>query len=98
MPALGGRADLTLEGIPAMRARPLFEGAFALSDAVERTDHVVPTDPPVTVRVHRPKQATGPLPCVYWVHGGGYIAGSYEGEDLRFDRWCQDLGCVGVAV
>jgi acetyl esterase/lipase len=38
------------------------------------------------------------LPCVYWIHGGGYVAGSNLGDDLRFDRWCPTLGCVGVSV
>ena len=92
--------ELTLEAIPAMRARQRATALPlpSLSDAVERTDHVVPGDPDVVVRVHRPKGADRPLPCVYWIHGGGYIAGSYEGEDVRFDRWCRDLGCVGVAV
>ena len=31
-----------------------------LSDAVERTDHVVAGDPEVPVRVHRPKGVVGP--------------------------------------
>ena len=57
-----------------------------------------PGAPDLVVRVHRPKGATGTLPGLYSVHGGGYIIGSYEMEDLRFDRWCPKLGCVGVAV
>ncbi len=72
-----------------------------LSDRVERRDYSVPGSdgaPDVVVRVHRPKDVSGPLPCIYWVHGGGYIIGTYEMEDQRFDRWCQTLSCVGVAV
>ena len=60
--------------------------AVELSDAVERTDHVVSEDPYVVVRVHRPKAVAGPLPCVYSIHGGGYILGTYEMDDARFDR------------
>ncbi len=72
-----------------------------LSDAVQRTDVVVagPTGAPdIRLRIHRPVHANGPLPCLYWCHGGGYVIGSPEQDDLRFDRWCQRYGMVGVAV
>ena len=90
------------ETLPAIRANRLsLVGQFELSDAVQRRDHVVPagaSTPDVTVRVHRPKSASGLLPCVYWMHGGGYIMGTYEMEDLRFDKLCQSHGVVGVSV
>lgn len=99
MPPFG---PITADNLPQIRAqRALLLQDVELSDAVERTDHTFPGlagGPEVTVRVHRPKKGDGPLPCIYWVHGGGYIIGSYEMEDLRFDRWCQSLNCVGVAV
>jgi acetyl esterase/lipase len=69
-----------------------------LSDAVERTDHIVPGDPDVTVRVHRPKDAQGLLPCLYSMHGGGYVIGSYAMDDATFDTRCPRLGMVGVSV
>ena len=69
-----------------------------LSDAVERTDHVVTGEPDVTVRVHRPKSAEGTLPAVYSMHGGGYVIGSHVMEDPRFDAWCPKLGFVAVSV
>jgi acetyl esterase/lipase len=69
-----------------------------LSDAVERTDDVVPGDPDVPVRVHRAKGAEGALPCVYSMHGGGYVIGSNVMDDLLFDDLCPKLGVVGVSV
>ncbi len=69
-----------------------------LSDAVTRTDHQVPGDPPVPVRVHRPVGATGPLPAMVTMHGGGYVIGSYDMDDPLLDRWCPALGVVGVSV
>ncbi len=72
--------------------------AQTLSDAVERTDFVVSEDPPVRVRVHRTKGATGALPCLYSIHGGGYVIGSYDMDDARFDALCQLVPCVGVSV
>jgi acetyl esterase/lipase len=69
-----------------------------LSDAVTRTDRTVPGDPDVPVRVHRADRSHGTLPCVYSIHGGGYVIGSYSMDDTRFDQWCPALGIVGVSV
>ena len=69
-----------------------------VSDAVERTDHVLPGEPSVSVRVHRPKGVSGPLPCVYSIHGGGYVIGSNAMDDALFDQLCPALELVGVSV
>ena len=69
-----------------------------LSDDVVRTDHAIPGEPDVVVRVHRPRGSDGPLPCIYSIHGGGYVLGSYAMDDPRFDAWCPRFGCVGVSV
>jgi acetyl esterase/lipase len=88
---------LTPELLPAMRGTRL-GGEVELSDDVERTDHVVSTAPHVVVRVHRPKATSEVLPCIYSIHGGGYILGSYDMDDARFDRYCAMFPCVGVSV
>lgn len=99
MPRFG---PFTFEQLPAMREQRFAQlAAVELSDRVERTDYTIagPTgDPDVTIRVHRAKDAQGALPCVYFMHGGGYVMGTYAMDDLRFDRWCQQLNCVGVSV
>lgn len=99
MPPMGG---FTLEQLPAIREQRLAQlEAVELSDRVERRDYQVPGlngAPEVTIRVHRPVGVEGPLPCIYFMHGGGYILGTYAMDDLRFDRWCPKLGCVGVSV
>ena len=89
--------SFTAELLPSIREAGLGV-AVELSDAVERTEHVVSTDPHVVVRVHRPKGVDGPLPCIYSIHGGGYILGSYNMDDARFDRYCTMFPCVGVSV
>jgi acetyl esterase/lipase len=93
IPALR-KPPLTAANLAERRAARVTE--FVLSDAVERTDHVVSAD--VTVRVHRARNAAGPLPCLYYIHGGGYVTGSHLDLDPVFDRWCPMFGCVGVAV
>lgn len=92
---LGALSDATL---PAIRAGFAAAPPLPLSDQVERSDHGIPGRPGVSVRVHRPKGASGALPCVYWIHGGGLILGTNRQDDPRFDRWCPQLGCVGVSV
>jgi acetyl esterase/lipase len=69
-----------------------------LSDTVVRSERSVPGDPPVPVRVHRPKDAVDLLPCMYSIHGGGYILGSYDMDDGLFDRLSPKLGLLGVSV
>src|SRR5262245_5778099 len=69
-----------------------------LSDAVTRTDHLVPGEPEVPVRVHRARGAEGPFPCLFSIHGGGYVVGSYTMDDPLFDTLCPKLGLVGVSV
>jgi acetyl esterase/lipase len=91
--------ELSVETLPAMRStRGAMFAEVELSDAVERTDHVVSDDPRVVVRVHRPKGIDGPLPCIYSIHGGGYVLGSFDMDDAKFDRWCPKFPCVGVSV
>jgi len=84
------------EGVAAMRGASF--ASTDLSDAVARTDHEVPGDPPVPVRVHRPKDAEGLLPAIVTIHGGGYVIGSYDMDSPQLDRWCQSLEVVGVSV
>lgn len=84
-----------------MRSMRLDEAAAApLSDEIERTDIMVPGPDggEVRLRVSRPVGHTGPSPALFWMHGGGYVMGNPEQDDLRFDRWCQRFDLVGVCV
>lgn len=89
---LGALSD---ESLPAIRAAMAQMPAPELSDGVTRADHDADG---VVIRVHRPVGASGARPCVYWMHGGGLVLGSYAGDDARFDGWCDRFGCVGVSV
>ncbi|MCP3990202.1 MAG: alpha/beta hydrolase, partial [Actinomycetia bacterium] len=98
-PSLGTVNAATLDTVRANRL--LLNEQVPLSDEVTRTDHVVPGPdgaPDIRLRVHRPRDAEGDLPCLYWIHGGGYVLGTPEQDDLRFDRWCQSFNLVGVCV
>ena len=69
---------------------------------VSASDHMAPGrngNPDVMVRVFRPVDAApGPLPCLYWTQGGGYVL---TAPDLD-DQFCQEIvdthQCVVVSV
>src|ERR1700677_26377 len=65
---------------------------------MDRRDYTVAGDPDLVIRVHRPANTEGPLPCVYSMHGGGYVLGSYAMDDARLDGWAGTFHCVGVSV
>lgn len=89
--------DLDATVLPVVRDAELMERP-ELSEAVQRNDHVVSDDPRVVVRVHRPVDLDAPAPCLFSIHGGGYVIGSYDMDDAKLDRWCQLFGIVGVSV
>ena len=89
--------DLNDDVLPLLRGGGLV-GEIELSDAVVRSEHVVSSDPSVVVRVHRPVGVDDALPCLFSIHGGGYVGGSHDMDDASFDQLCPDLGIVGVSV
>ncbi len=89
--------DLNADVLPMFRSSLVAEPP-ALSDGVTRVDHVLSEDDGVFVRVHTPKGLEGPAPCLYAIHGGGYVTGSVDMYDEPFDGWCQEFGIVGVAI
>ncbi|GAB1821729.1 alpha/beta hydrolase [Herbidospora sp. RD11066] len=51
------------------------------------------------LRVYRPAGAGDePLPCLYWIHGGGMVLGLPEMDDARVSRIVEALGCTAVSV
>lgn len=53
----------------------------------------------VRLRVYRPLGVDdGPLPCLYWIHGGGYVMGSIESDDRLVQEMVHIAGCAAVSV
>jgi acetyl esterase/lipase len=88
---------IVAETLSAMRAASVKPSPPSLP-GIERRDCTVEGEPAVPVRVHRPADAEGSLPCVYSMHGGGYVLGSYASDDARLDDWARSYRCVGVSV
>ncbi|HSG78726.1 MAG TPA: alpha/beta hydrolase, partial [Acidimicrobiia bacterium] len=55
-------------------------------------------DPDVRVRVYRPADHAGALPCLFWIHGGGHVLGQVEQDDPAMDAYVGSFGCVAVSV
>ena len=68
---------------------------------VVKEDRVIPGPdgaPDISVRIYRPVNATGTLPGVYFIHGGGMILGTVDGEDPVATMICDLVGAVVVSV
>ncbi len=70
-------------------------------EGVIQEDRMVPGppgDPDVRVRIYRPTEQTGKIPGFLWIHGGGYVLGSIDGDDYRNHLRTKSVGCVTVSV
>jgi acetyl esterase len=92
-------ADVLVQGVVAARETVRAQQAFLNEGGPEMdsvTDHAVPgTSPALTLRLYRPKGATGALPLYLHLHGGGFATGSIA----SLDRWKREIAAeAGVAV
>ncbi|HEY3723311.1 MAG TPA: alpha/beta hydrolase [Acidimicrobiia bacterium] len=94
--ALSGFTIGTIDAAMLSRLRVAPRPSLGTTDFVERIDDLAP--PNVPVRVHRPRDVQGLRPGILSIHGGGFVLGSYDTDDEQFERWCPDLGVIGVSV
>ena len=92
------------DGIPAFR-RALHDRLLELqsdlpaNERIARVEQVVAgPGVEIPVRVYRPQDAEGQLPCLLWIHGGGMIAGTLDMDDLLCDRFADEAECLVVSV
>jgi acetyl esterase/lipase len=68
---------------------------------VAKEDRTIPGpdgEPDITVRIYRPVNASGTLPGIYYIHGGGMILGNIAGEDVNATMICDQVGAVVASV
>jgi len=54
--------------------------------------------PDIKVHIYRPIDADGVLPCIYHIHGGGYVGGSADELEGVHRMRAADLGCCLISV
>src|ERR1700759_3218888 len=50
-----------------------------VAEAIAQSVRTVPGPagaPDITLTIYAPREAKAPLPCIYHIHGGGYVGGS----------------------
>ncbi|MFD5218936.1 alpha/beta hydrolase [Streptomyces tendae] len=52
----------------------------------------------LSIRLLRPRQATGPLPALLWFHGGGQVLGYAAQDDPTLKRLVLEVGCIVASV
>ncbi len=97
---------LTDESLPLVRAGladmlAQMAGDVPTFPAIEVTERWLtgpPGTPDVRVLVYLPQNAPQPCPALLWIHGGGYVIGSADGDDLKVKTLVAEVGCVAVSV
>ncbi|MHA3791117.1 alpha/beta hydrolase [Sphingomonas sp. YL-JM2C] len=96
---------IDLEDVAAARAalKAVFEaaGASPRDPLVVSADHHVPGwdgAPDVLVRTFRPADATGDLPALLWIQGGGYVLGAADLDDALCGQLAIEQQCLVASV
>ena len=103
MPLEDYRDWTDLPATRAIAARMFAARTAGMTDSphVAKEDHAVPGPdgaPAVPIRIYRPAGASGPLPCLFWIHGGGFVLGSLAMDDFVMQHYVETIGCVAVSV
>lgn len=96
---------LDLTDIPASRVR--IDGLFAsmpepeLPSTIDISEQMVPgvgDDPDVRVKIYRPDGLPASSPALYWIHGGGMVLMSADGDDATCALTALEHNCLVVSV
>lgn len=98
---------LSEEALPAMRAAERLNALPipldpAVRDAIEKTVRTVPGPagaPDISLHIYTPRaKSAARLPCIYHIHGGGFVGGSAAAMEPLHLPLAHELGCVIVSV
>lgn len=91
---------VTADNLADMRARQLPLPEIDTSGStLERLNVPGPAGAPeIELHVYAPIGAAAPLPCIYHIHGGGYIGGAAKSMEPVHRLMVADLGCIIVSV
>lgn len=93
---------LDFDDLPASRARAAaLRPPMPASESVAVEDRQIPGSTAgsrLRLRVYRPKDQHRPLPLLYWIHGGGMVMGSPDGDDVRLSMFVDQVPCVATSI
>ena len=92
--------SLSMESLQETRERvfPMPEPDVSKTTQELRTAPGPAGSPDVEVLVYRPKTVSGLVPCIYHVHGGGYVLGKAKNQEPVHRQIAGALGCAIVSV
>ncbi|MEI6710321.1 MAG: alpha/beta hydrolase [Actinomycetota bacterium] len=94
--------DLTQELLPAIRAAGIpFPSDPRAIEAVSLVERNVPGPygaPEVNLAIYTPRNGNGLFPCIFHIHGGGYVRGSTAELSPVHRRLALEANCVIVSV
>jgi acetyl esterase/lipase len=91
---------LSAETLPALRERE-FPMPASVDCGVSLETISVPSPggaPEILLHIYRPDGERGLRPCIYHIHGGGFVAGSAKQFESIHRPLCAELDCVIVSV
>ncbi len=94
-------SELSRESLPALREQLRAMLPPAQTDAAIEVKTVAGPagGPDIQLRVLRPKDAAAaPLPVIYHIHGGGFVAGTADQGDMSNGPLAIELNCAIVSV
>jgi len=75
----------------------LFADLPPIANVERRTEVIKGVDGnDINLYIHKPKNASGPLPCVYHMHGGGMVV--LAAADPTYVRWRDELAAIGMVA
>lgn len=97
---------MSFDDLPAARAASkqmmaAMKAQWPVIPGVAIEDRKVPgpkDSPDVAIRIYRPEKLSGALPSLLWIHGGGYMLGEIDQEDLTARQFALNAECVVVSV
>lgn len=98
---LFGNLEVTKETLPAIRegsAAAYTESEIPETIQVKKETIIGVDNNEIKLKIYAPSNQSTSLPALLWIHGGGYIIGSYEENDLLCFDFVEQANCVVVSV
>jgi triacylglycerol lipase len=93
--------DLSADTLPLIRQATFDLGPPGAPIDVEMTAKKIAGPdgaPDVGIVIYRPRRLARPLPCIFHIHGGGYVAGSAARLEAVHRALCDAAGCMIVSI